>query len=147
MLNNLRKPLLVTAGVLSVGLAAVGVFLPLIPTTPFLLLAAACFVRSSDRLYQWLIHHRWFGAYIRNYREHRAIPLRSKIIVVALLWASVGYTAARVMSSAFPRVVLLTIAAAVTIHVLRFRTLTEEMLAADRAAERARRAESTSGES
>jgi len=61
-------------------------FLPLLPTTPFLLLAAACFIRSSDRFYQWLIHNKWFGSYIQDYREHRALQF------LLLLIAAIGTT-------------------------------------------------------
>ena len=61
------------------ALGIAGIFLPLLPTTPFLLLAAACYVRSSPRLYRWLMNHRWTGEYIRDYREKRGLPLRTKI--------------------------------------------------------------------
>jgi uncharacterized membrane protein YbaN (DUF454 family) len=104
-------------------LGAAGAFLPVLPTTPFLLLAAACFVRGSDRLYRWLISHRWFGAYIRNYREHRAITVQSKVVTLALLWATIGYTTIVVARSWALRAVLLAIAVGVTIHVLSLRTL------------------------
>lgn len=79
------RGILVTVGIIAISVGAIGVFVPLLPTTPFLLLAAACFIRSSDRLYAWLIHHRWFGSYIRNYREHHAITLRAKIVSLTLL--------------------------------------------------------------
>jgi uncharacterized membrane protein YbaN (DUF454 family) len=72
--------LLSSVGGICVGLGVLGIFVPLLPTTPFLLVAAACFVRSSDRLYQRLITHRTLGPYIRNYREHRAITRRARIV-------------------------------------------------------------------
>jgi uncharacterized membrane protein YbaN (DUF454 family) len=125
---SLRKWILVTLGVTAVGLGVIGVFVPLLPTTPFLLLAAACFVRSSERLYSWLIHHRWFGDYIRHYREHRAIPLRAKIVTTALLWGVIGYTAIGVVTAWWVRALLGVIAVGVTIHILHLKTLTREML-------------------
>ncbi|NQU27807.1 MAG: DUF454 family protein, partial [Candidatus Marinimicrobia bacterium] len=79
---TLRKGLLILIGILLVVLATVGIFLPLLPTTPFLLLAAACFFRSSDRLYRWLITHKWFGLYIKNYREHKAITKGAKVVIL-----------------------------------------------------------------
>jgi len=105
-------------GVASLGLGALGVVLPLLPTTPFLLLAAACFFRSSDRLYDWLMRHRWFGPYIRNYREHRAIALGAKVGTLTLLWATLAFTGLVVMESWWVRL-------------LSLRTLTPEMLAED----------------
>ena len=125
---QLCKWVLVTIGVISVGLGMIGVFVPLLPTTPFLLLAAACFVRSSDRLYAWLIHHKWFGDYIRYYREHRAITLRAKVVTLALLWSVIGYTAFGVVTAWWVRTLLGVIAVGVTIHILHLKTLTREML-------------------
>jgi len=126
--TKLRKIALATAGILSLSLGIIGIFLPLLPTTPFLLLSAACFVRSSDRLYNWLIHHKWFGAYIRNYREHRAVTLKSKIIALVMLWGVIGYSALVVVSLWWVRGLLAVIAIGVTIHLLHLRTLTPEML-------------------
>lgn len=125
---TLRKMALVTAGILCVGLGVLGIFFPVLPTTPFLLLAAACFVRSSDRLYNWLIHHKWFGDYIRHYREHRAVTLKSKIIALVVLWGVIGYTAFGVIDNWWIRGVLGVIAIGVTLHLLHLRTLTPEML-------------------
>ena len=82
--EQFKKWTLILVGSLSIGLAFLGIFLPLLPTTPFLLLAAACYLRSSDRFYHWLIYHKWFGNYIRNYREGRGnesdFILASKIL-------------------------------------------------------------------
>ena len=137
--SPLYKGLLVSVGVLSVGLAVAGVFLPLLPTTPFLLLAATCFVRSSDRLYRWLIAHKWFGSYIRNYREHHAITRRAKVVLLLMLWSVLAYTAIGVLSVTALRVLLLLIGLGVTLHVLRLKTLTPEMLAGTPGTEDGRR--------
>lgn len=126
--TTLRKGVLAAIGIISVGLGTIGVFLPLLPTTPFLLLAAACFIRSSDRLYNWLIHHRWFGRYIRNYREHRAITLSAKIVALTLLWCAIGYSAVFVAGTWWLRALLAAIAIGVTTHILILKTLTREML-------------------
>ena len=76
------------AGVLALALGILGIFLPLLPTTPFLLLASACFARGSERLHRWLLSHRVFGDYLRNFEEGRDIPRKAKIVATALLWLS-----------------------------------------------------------
>ena len=124
----LRKWALVTVGIIAVTLGVIGIFLPLLPTTPFLLLAAACFARSSERLYTWLIQHKWFGDYIRHYREHRAITLRAKVVILVMLWGVISYTAFGIVTVWWVRALLAVIAVGVTIHILRLKTLTREML-------------------
>jgi len=94
-LNSAKKALLVAAGSLCIVLAVLGVFLPLLPTTPFLLLASACYVRSSERLHGWLMGNRLLGGYIRNFKERRGIPLRAKFVTVALLWLPLLYSVYR----------------------------------------------------
>ena len=122
-LQTFRKWLLMTIGILAVGLGIIGIFLPLLPTTPFLLLAAACFIRSSERLYQWLINNKWFGSYIRNYREYRAIPLRAKVIALILLWTTMTYSVFFLLRHWALQVLLLLIAAIVTIYLLSLKTI------------------------
>ena len=102
------------------------------PTTPFLLLAAACFFRSSDRFYQWIITHKWFGLYIKNYREHKAITKHSKVVILLLLWGTLGYSTIGVISAPAVRGLLLLIGVGVTLHVLSFKTLTSEMMSEKR---------------
>ncbi|MFZ5863600.1 MAG: YbaN family protein [Nitrospirota bacterium] len=126
--RSVRQRLLTAVGMLATALGILGIFLPLLPTTPFLLLAAACFARSSDRSYQWLINHPWFGSYIRNYREHRAIPLRTKVTAITVLWSVIGYTAVYVVPLRWVSALLACVAGAVTIHLLSLRTLTPEMI-------------------
>lgn len=119
-----RKRLLLPAGVLAVGFGIAGAFVPLVPTTPFLLLAAACFARSSDRHYEWLMNHRWLGAHVKNYREHKATTKRVKAVSLALLWGSIGYAAIVVADGWAVRALLLCVAVGVTIHVLSLRLVT-----------------------
>ena len=126
--SAIRRGLLVAVGILAISVGTIGVFVPLLPTTPFLLLATACFIRSSDRLYAWLIHHRWFGSYIRNYREYHAITLHAKIVSLTLLWGMIGYSAVFVARAWWLRALLGIIAVGVTIHLLHLNTLTREML-------------------
>jgi uncharacterized membrane protein YbaN (DUF454 family) len=82
----LRRGVLIAVGTLSVGLGMAGIFLPLLPTTVFFLAAAACFVRSSDRLYRWLLKNKLTGSYITHYREGNGIPARAKAVSIGLLW-------------------------------------------------------------
>ena len=94
-MNSAKKALLVAAGSLCIVLAVLGVFLPLLPTTPFLLLASACYVRSSERLHGWLMGNRLLGGYIRNFKERRGVPLRAKFVTVVFLWLPLLYSVYR----------------------------------------------------
>lgn len=115
--------ILIVCGCLAVTLGVIGIFLPLLPTTPFLLLAAACFFRSSPRLYEWLIRHKHMGPYIRNFREHRAIPLKAKIVSVSMVWVTMLFTAFGVVPQLWLRLLLLLLAAAISWHILSYKTL------------------------
>ena len=126
--QKINQWLLVTAGILALSLGVTGIFVPILPTTPFLLLAAGCFMRSSSRLYTWLIHHKWFGTYIRNYREYRAVTLQAKVVSVVLLWAVISISAMYAVSSWWVRALLVLVATGVTIHLLKMKTVTPEMI-------------------
>ena len=89
----LRKGFLITAGTLSVGVGVAGIFLPLLPATPFFLVAAACYVRSSNRLNRWLLTNRVTGSYIANYRAGHGIPLRAKATSICVLWITLAISA------------------------------------------------------
>lgn len=118
------KHLFIIVGTLSLGLGILGIFLPLLPTTPLLLLAAALYVRSSPRLYEWLINHPRLGSYIRNFREHRAIPLRVKVVSVSLVWLTIGYCIVAVVDRWWwAQLLMALLAAAITWHILSFATL------------------------
>jgi uncharacterized membrane protein YbaN (DUF454 family) len=92
------RVLLVVAGTLSLGLGIVGIFVPLLPTTPFLLLASACYLRGSERLHRWLLGQGRLGAYIRRYEEGQGIPLRGKVLAMLMMWPSIAFATTRVES-------------------------------------------------
>ncbi|MGB7294198.1 MAG: YbaN family protein [Candidatus Aminicenantales bacterium] len=121
-MTRLTKSVLMVCGTLCVAFGAVGVFVPILPTTPFLLLAAICYARSSARLYHWLLNNRWFGEYIRNYREGRGLPLRLKILTILTLWLTIGLSAFFAVSSLWSRVILFLIMGGVTLHLVTIKT-------------------------
>lgn len=121
-LNPVVRALLLGAGWLCVGLGAIGVVVPLLPTTPFLLLAAACFARASQRFYHWLLNAPVLGPFIRDYRAGVGIPLRAKIIALTLLWATILSSAILFVPLWPVRVLLVLTAAAVSAHLLRLPT-------------------------
>ena len=113
------KTLLNVVGIIALVLAIIGLFLPLLPTTPFLLLASACFARGSDRLPRWLLHHRVFGVYLRNVEAGNGIPLKAKLVALATMWASLTYSFLRFDHPGL-RVALVAIGCAVSIYLWRF---------------------------
>lgn len=119
MSGRFLKALLIVAGTISVALGVIGIFLPLMPTTVFLLLAAACYARSSERFYQRLVNHRYLGVYIRNSREGRGMRRRDKVITLALLWIGIGATMIFSVQAVWLRLLLLVVAVSVTVHVAR----------------------------
>lgn len=114
--------ILIGVGTLSIALGVLGIFLPLLPTTPFLLLGAACYMRGSKRLYDRLLANPMLGQYIRDYQEKRGIPLRVKVISIAALWATMGFTMIFFMKLLWLRLILLTIATGVTTFLLAQKT-------------------------
>ncbi|MBQ1227491.1 MAG: YbaN family protein [Alistipes sp.] len=118
------KNILAILGVVSLVLGVVGIFLPLLPTTPFLLLSAWLFVRSSPGLYAWLINHPRLGPYIRNFRENRALPLRVKVVSITMVWLTIGFCIVSVVDEyLWVQIVLTFLAVAVTRHILSYDTL------------------------
>jgi uncharacterized membrane protein YbaN (DUF454 family) len=113
-----RRVALLICGTLSLGLGVLGIFVPLLPTTCFLLIAAWCYARSSQRLYDRLMRARWIGAYLRRYRDERAIPIHVKIASLVMMWITIGYSVV-VFPNLAVRLALLATAIAVTWHLYR----------------------------
>ncbi|MCP1643905.1 YbaN family protein [Pseudomonas citronellolis] len=109
--------LLLAVGWLSVALGVAGIFLPLLPTTPFLLLAAACFMRSSQRFYDWLVSHPRLGPWISDYLEGNGIPLKGKLYTVGLMWISIGLSC-YLVPHLWARVFMLSSAVLVSLYIL-----------------------------
>ena len=117
------KYLYVVLGTISLVLGIIGIFMPVLPTTPFLLLTAALYFRSSDRLYAWLMGHRYLGPYIKNFRENKAIPLNVKIVSVGMVWITLLYCTLFVADVWWMRLMFISIAVGVSVHILHYRTL------------------------
>ena len=115
--------LLTILGLISLGLGILGAFLPVLPTTPLLLLAAALFLRGNRNLYDWLMNHPKLGTYISNFVKHKAIPLRVKIVSISTLWINLLYCAVCVASHWALRLFFIVLAIGVTIHILSYKTL------------------------
>ena len=123
--NKLTRFILIICGSLSVAFAVLGIFLPLLPTTPLLLLAAYCFGKSSDKFHSWLINNKLFGNYIKNYQAGKGIPLHSKITAILSLWLVITASSIWGTDLLIIRIVLFLTATGVTIHLLRMPTFRE----------------------
>ncbi len=108
-------------GTISLALGLIGIFIPVLPTTPFLLLAAACYARSSQPFYHWLINNRLFGTYILSYREGRGLPFKVRFFTIIMLWLTIGLTVVVFINEGWLKIVLLAIALAVTVHIASLR--------------------------
>ena len=127
--NWIVRALLIVAGTISLAFAIIGIAMPVLPTTPFLLLTVACYCRSSERLYYWLVNNKWFGEYVRNYQEGRGIPLKTKIFALVALWTTISVATLVILPMyvlPLPNWTLQTamfaVAVAVSIHILRLPT-------------------------
>ena len=120
--SKLMRKLLIFVGTFFVVIGIIGIFLPILPTTPFLLLAAWCYARSSERFYRWLITNKWFGEYIKNYREGKGVPLKVKLLSISFLWITILISIYFFVTNIYIRIILIIIAVGVTIHILSIRT-------------------------
>ena len=123
--KSVKKYLLIFLGTVSFTLGIVGVILPVLPTTPFLLLASLCYIRSSKRLYNWLINHKIFGEYIYNYLTYRKVKKSTKLGALIFLWLSL-LTSIMVVSNLHLRIFLIIVGVGVSIHLFTLKTMREE---------------------
>jgi uncharacterized membrane protein YbaN (DUF454 family) len=120
--NPLVRFSLLAVGWLSVALGVIGIFLPVLPTTPFLLLSAACFARSSERFYLWLVEHPRLGQYVMGYLDGRGLPLKAKYYTLLLMWSSLLITAFLIVDSPYPKVILPLTGIGVSVYIWRLPT-------------------------
>ena len=125
MTIKFKKVLYLLLGFVTLFLGTLGVILPLLPTTPFLLLSAFFFMRSSKKLYDWLLNHRFLGIYIYSYITFRAIDLKTKIYAITLLWISLTVSMI-LLQNILVTIGLLVIGLSVTIHLLSLNTLSKK---------------------
>lgn len=121
--NPVIRWLVMALGWVSVMLGVLGIFLPVLPTTPFLLLAAACFVRTSPRFYNWLVNHPKLGKFIIYYLAGKGIPLKAKVYAIVLIWLSVLLSAFVLLDSPIVRIILPLVGVAVSLYLLLQPTL------------------------
>lgn len=119
-MKTLRNKLIFMGGTITLILGIVGIFLPILPTTPFLLVSAAAYAKSSSKFHHWLLHNKILGSYIRNYSEGLGMPIKVKIFTLSFLWLII-LIAALMVSILWAQIMLLIIALAVSIHVILIR--------------------------
>jgi uncharacterized protein len=120
--NRVKKYFLIFAGSASLASGIIGVFIPLLPTTPFLLLASLCYIRSSSRLYSWLVNHRIFGNYIYNYITFKAVRKKVKAAALIFLWLALAVSIL-ISASIHLRIFLFIVGIGVSIHLITLKTI------------------------
>ena len=127
--RKIVKTLWFIAGTICVVLGAIGIVLPILPTTPFLLAAAACYYKSSEKMHRWLLNNKWFGEYIRNYTEGKGLTRKTKITALTVLWITIILSTVFMLNRLLPaqlvlplQLVMIAVAVAVSIHILRLPT-------------------------
>ena len=125
--NRFLRGILITIGLLCTGLGVIGIVVPLLPTTPLLLLAAACFARSSERFHCWLLEHNRLGPLIRGYLDGSGIPLRAKQSAITLVWLTLPPSALLLVPPVWAKTLLLLLAGAITWYLWRLPTRQESL--------------------
>lgn len=120
--STIRK-LLITLGSISVILGVIGIFLPVFPTTPFLLVAALCYMKSSKKFYNWLLNHKVLGKYVKSYMEKRGLPLKTKITSISFFWIGTGTSTLVFVPFLWAKISIFVILILTTIYILTLKTV------------------------
>ena len=120
--NRFIRIILLVIGLLSLFFGIIGIFIPLLPTTPFLLAAAACFAQKKKKVHTWLLHNKWFGSYIKHYHEGKGIPLKIKSGVLFLLWVTILSSIFLLDPVLWIKLIIFVIAILVTFHIVTIKT-------------------------
>ena len=119
--NKVINSIVFVVGLISLILGAIGIVLPVLPTTPFLLLSAACFAKSSKKFYNWLMNNRVFGTIIKNYKEGKGMPIKTKIFTLSTLWITMMITIFFFVKILWVQIILWIIVIAVSTHIILIR--------------------------
>jgi len=122
--SKVKRVIYLVIGTLALVLGAIGLFLPVLPTTPFVILAAACYLRSSKRMYAWILRNELFGETIENYQAGRGLKRNTKIRALGLMWAAISISAFFFVDQLIFRGAMFLVASGVTVYILRLPTLT-----------------------
>lgn len=122
MLKKFVKSLFLIIGISSLVLGFIGIFLPVLPTTPFILLSAYCFAKSSERFHRYIMQHKLFGKMVSDFYEKKIIPVKTKIIALTLMWTTLSLSVIFFMPYIWVKLVVIGIGVAVTVYLLSFRS-------------------------
>jgi uncharacterized protein len=125
-MSSFKKSMLTIIGTISILVGIVGIIIPLIPTTPLLLLGAACWFRASKKLHHRLINNKWLGPYIRQYQDGLGIPFKTKVYVISIMWISISISAFFIIPIVWAKILLFLIAASITWYISSIKTLKTE---------------------
>ena len=121
--GKMMRGVYIVVGTIALIIGAIGLFLPVIPTTPLVILAAACYYRGSDRLHNWILSSRWFGETVKNYQAGRGLTRDTKVRAISMMWAMILVSAWFFVSNLFVRVAMIGVAMGVTVYLVRLPTL------------------------
>ena len=121
--GKMMRGVYIVVGTIALVIGAIGLFLPVIPTTPLVILAAACYYRGSDRLHNWILSSGWFGETVKNYQEGRGLTRHTKVKAISMMWAMIFISAWFFVSNLFVRVAIICVAIGVTVYLVRLPTL------------------------
>lgn len=119
---TIKKAVLILLGLIFLGLGMIGAVLPILPTTPFLLVASLCFVRGSTKMNNWLLNHHIFGAFLKNYLDERAIKKRDLIRTLIILWMTL-IVSIFFIDVVFLKFILVIVGSSVSIHLLSLKSI------------------------
>lgn len=126
--NKFVQILFLTLGTIFVAVGIIGIFIPVLPTTPFLLLAAVLYAKSSKKFYMWLLNNRICGKFIKDYKEGKGIPLKIKIMTIILLWTAIGSSIVFAINILWVKILLVLVAIGVTLHIIRIKPIKDRSI-------------------
>lgn len=118
MMKQAIRHFWIITGTISLIAGIIGLFLPVIPTTPFILLSAFCYARGSKRLHNWLLNNKLFGIYIENYEKGKGIPIKIKVYWIIILWLSISITTTIIVKNSYIKLTLIIIAILATLYII-----------------------------